>query len=365
MKLIDVDSLRGGEVLAQDVFCKDGVMLLKKSTRIRHAFKQNLLERNIQNVYITEGAIEPEKPTALISDKTRLLICDELKKQFTLVKDKITINAEVINEIGIILLKELPNTQAAYDILDIHSNDMSTYEHSITVAILSALVCRKLNLDSDLTHQITVGALLHDVGKIIIPNEILNKPSKLDNSEFEIIKTHPTLGYQMIKDYSELNPISKLIVLCHHEREDGSGYPLGKSDDLHIGPKIVGACDILDALITNRAYRHAIPLNQALLMLRGEKISNKVRKAIEDLLEFHPIDSIVLLNTGDIAVVESNHSTNIKCPRVRTIYNLKDSSYISKKIDLSSTPQITIIKKLDLNEVLNKIIKNQPLSFNT
>lgn len=362
---VDVHSLCGGEVLAQDVICTDGVLLLKKCTRIRQAFVNKLVERNVQKVFISENVIEPDTPSPIISNQTRKLIGEELQKQFILVKDKVTIDADVFNEISAILLEEIPNSKVAYDILDIHVNDSSTYEHCITVAIFSALVAQRLNLPYDIMHQITVGALLHDVGKIIIPNDILNKPSRLTDTEFEVVKTHTTLGYQMIKDHSELTPISKLIVLCHHEREDGSGYPLGRAEDLHIGAKIVAACDIFDALITDRVYRRAIPLNQALLILRGEKISSEVRKSLEDLLEFHPIDSFVLLNTGEIAVVESNHTTNIRRPKVRTIYNLKNESYISKKIDLSVAQDINIIKKLDINEALNKILKNQPFNVAT
>lgn len=364
MKLVNVDSLKGGEVLAKDVFCEDGVMLLKQSTRIRQAFKNQLLERNIQEVFISDDMTDSTPPTPLVSERTRALICSELKKQFEIVKNKVLIDATVLNEITAMLLKEIPVTPAAYDILDIHINDESTYQHSITVSILSALVCRNLKLPADLTHEITVGALMHDVGKMIIPNDILNKPSRLSNNEYEIIKSHTSLGYQMIKDYPDFSLITKLVVLCHHEREDGSGYPLGKSHDLHIGPKIVAACDILDALITDRAYRKAVPLNQALMMLRGEKISSDVRKSLENLLEFYPVDSMVLLNTGEIAIVESNQSTNIKCPKVRTVYNLKDTSYISKRIDLTLSPETTIVRKLDINETLNKIIKNEPFLIN-
>jgi HD-GYP domain-containing protein (c-di-GMP phosphodiesterase class II) len=174
------------------------------------------------------------------------------------------------------------------------------------------------------------------------------------------MKTHSTLGYQMIKEYEDISPTSKLIVLNHHEREDGSGYPSGNGANLHIGAKIVGACDILEALITERPYRRAVSLEQALLILRSERISIEVRVALEQLLEFYPIDTIVLLNTSEIGIVESTHSGDIKRPVVKTIYSLKNNDYISNKVDLISQPDTYIIKKLDINDTIRKILSNQP-----
>lgn len=360
MKYTTVSSLSGREILARDVLCEDGSVLLKKSTRMREVFKKQLLANNIEKVYIEDGLKVPENPTQIVSHETGVLLSNELKKQFEVVRNKISIGPELLDDVSNILLEDVPTTPAAYDILDIRVNDAVTYEHSISVAILAALVCKKLSLPHRLSSEITIGALLHDVGKMIIPRTIVNKQSKLTDEEYDIMKTHPTLGYQMIKDYEDISSTSKLIVLNHHEREDGSGYPSGNGSNLHIGAKIVGACDILEALITERPYRRAIPLEQALLILRSERISDEVRIAIEQLLEFYPIDSIVLLSTGEVAIVESTHSKDIKRPVVKTIYDLKANGYVSEKINLMTTPNVSITKKLDVNDTIRKILSNQP-----
>ena len=360
MKFTTVNSLSGREILARDVLNEDGSILLKKSTRMREAFKKHLLDNHIEKIYIEDGLKVPENPTQIVSHETKVLLENELKNQFEVVKDKIGLDTKLLDDISSIILEEVPTTPAAYDILDIRINDPLTYEHSISVAILTALVCQKLNLPHHLSSEITIGALLHDVGKMIIPSEIVNKQSKLTDEEYQIIKKHPSLGYQMIKDYEDISATSKLIVLNHHEREDGSGYPSGNGANLHIGAKIVGACDILEALITERPYRRAIPLEQALLILRGEKIADEVRIAIEQLLEFYPIDTIVLLSTSQIAIVESTHSQNIKRPIVKTIYCLKANGYVSNKIDLMASQEVSIIRKLDINDTIRKILMNQP-----
>ncbi len=360
MKFTTVSSLSGREILARDVLYKDGTVLLKKSTRMREAFKQQLLVNGIEKIYIEDGMKDPHTPTQIVSHETRLLLSNELKKQFDIVRNKISVNPEILNDISNILLEDVPTTPAAYDLLDIRVNDTITYEHSICVAILTALVCKQLNLSHTLSSEITIGALLHDIGKMIIPRDIVNKQSKLTDEEYQIMKDHPTLGYQMIKDYDDISNTSKLIVLNHHEREDGSGYPSGNGAALHIGAKIVGACDILEALITERPYRRAVSLEQALLILRSEKIADEVRIALEQLLEFYPIDTIVLLNTSDIAIVEATHSNDIKRPIVKTIYSLTKNDYVSEKIDLVSCPEVKVVKKLDLNDTIRKVLANQP-----
>ncbi len=360
MKFTTVTSLSGREILARDVLSKDGHILLKKSTRMREAFKQQLLANDIEKIYIEDGMKDPHSPTPIVSHETKVLLGNELKKQFDVVRNKIAIHPSMLDDISNILLDEIPTKPAAYDILDIRVNDMVTYEHSISVAILAALLCKKFNLSHDLSRDITIGALLHDIGKMIIPNEIVNKQSKLTDEEYTVMKTHSTLGYQIIKDYDDISSLSKLIVLSHHEREDGSGYPSGNGADLHLGIKIVGACDILEALITERPYRRAIPLEQALFILRSEKISIEVRTALEQLLEFYPVDTIVLLNTNDIAIVESTHSNNIKRPIVKTIYSLNKNDYVSCQIDLIDHAQVSIVRKLDINDTIRKILSNQP-----
>jgi len=301
-----------------------------------------------------------EIPTQIISNKIKILLENELKKQFEVIQNKMAITPEMIDDISSILLDEIPTTPAAYDLLDIRINDSITYEHSISVAILTALVCKKLDLPHTLSSEITIGALLHDIGKMIIPREIVNKQSKLTDKEYSIMKTHSTLGYQMVKDYEDISSTSKLIVLNHHKREDGLGYPSGNSAELSIGAKIVRACDILEALITERPYRRAIPLEQALLILRSEMISDEVRLALEQLLEFYPLDTIVLLNTGEIAIVVSTHAQDIKHPIVKTIYDLKANGYVSNKIDLFVHPKINVVRKLDINDTIRKILSNQP-----
>ncbi|MCL2350709.1 MAG: HD-GYP domain-containing protein [Defluviitaleaceae bacterium] len=133
--------------------------------------------------------------------------------------------------------------------------DDHTFVHSNNVSILANTFGRWLKLSEDELKMLTVAGLLHDLGKLDIPKHILNKPGKLDEQEFEIIKSHPMLGYEKVKDQDLPEEVKKAI-LMHHERIDGSGYPNGLSgDEIHKFAKIIAICDIYDAMCSKRPHR--------------------------------------------------------------------------------------------------------------
>ncbi|MFN3699611.1 MAG: HD-GYP domain-containing protein, partial [Dictyoglomus sp.] len=140
---------------------------------------------------------------------------------------------------------------------------------------------RKLRLSSDEIESIKIGALLHDIGKIAIPGEILNKPGKLNNIEMEIVKTHPLIGYDMLKNIDFASEVLR-IVLQHHERLDGSGYPEGlKNGEIDFLARIVAVADVVEAMISHRPYRPPLGVEKAL----EEIEKNKGIKYDEDVVD--------------------------------------------------------------------------------
>ncbi|HOP10167.1 MAG TPA: HD domain-containing protein [Oscillospiraceae bacterium] len=158
--------------------------------------------------------------------------------------------------------------------------------HSVNVAILSFIITRCLSLEEHKIQNIITGALLHDVGKMVIPGHILQKPAALDQEEMALIYRHSLSGYHMIFD-SDISPESKFIVLQHHERLDGSGYPEGlKGDDISEGAKIVMVADSLDAMTSYRPYKTAQSMPKALESIRkdGDKYDQTIIAALRQLL---------------------------------------------------------------------------------
>lgn len=160
--------------------------------------------------------------------------------------------------------------------------DKYTLEHSKDVLKLAYLLGRAAEVANEDMDHLLLGAIFHDVGKQFIPQEILCKPGKLTHQEFEVVKEHPKLGYDFMQKNSKLPEPALNIILEHHERIDGTGYPNNiKGKELSYMSKIVSVCDVYSALITDRAYRPAMSTKKALVILDSAKGSQLDSNLVE------------------------------------------------------------------------------------
>jgi len=151
------------------------------------------------------------------------------------------------------------------------AKDASTEEHTRRVATLAVEIGEQMNLSRTRLRSLAIGGLLHDIGKLSIPDAILQKPGSLDDDEFTVIKTHPERGRELLEDLGGFDESVTRLVLDHHERLDGRGYPRGlEAEDLDLATRILAVCDVYDALVSPRVYRDAWPVEKALAHLRGE-----------------------------------------------------------------------------------------------
>ncbi|AEA34167.1 HD domain-containing phosphohydrolase [Hippea maritima] len=165
------------------------------------------------------------------------------------------------------------------------AKDIYTRGHSEHVATYSKLIARKLGLDMYQQEMMYNAGLLHDIGKIGIPDAILLKPSKLTPFEFEIMKYHPVISYEIVKNVPKFKGIAKCI-RHHHEKMDGSGYPDGlKEPQIELGARILTIADIFDALTTDRPYRKALTPEKAIEILKKEKVDQNILSKVEDVLK--------------------------------------------------------------------------------
>lgn len=159
--------------------------------------------------------------------------------------------------------------------------DPHTINHGLNVGNLAVKIGEKLNLDKERLEFLYIASILHDIGKIVVPTEILNKPSKLTSVEYEIVKTHPKIAYDYLKDIKLPLPIGE-IVLQHHERENGSGYPNGlKKDEILLEAKIIGLAEVVHAMCSFKPYRPAYKLEEALNYIKKES-GNLFNKEVVD-----------------------------------------------------------------------------------
>ena len=151
----------------------------------------------------------------------------------------------------------------------IHQHDVDTAKHSYNVANIAVRFARKLNLSSQMIKDISVAALLHDIGKIKIPRQILNKPEKLTKSEFEIMQRHSQYGFVILNKIGPLQDIAE-AVCCHHEKFDGNGYPSGKAgDQIPLMAQILSITDVYEALTSDRTYRKAMTQKEAFQVINS------------------------------------------------------------------------------------------------
>jgi putative nucleotidyltransferase with HDIG domain len=142
--------------------------------------------------------------------------------------------------------------------------DPYTAGHQQRVARLACAIAREMGLSEEQVDGIFMAALIHDIGKIYVPAEILNRPSKLNETEMDLVKTHPSIGYDIVKEIDFAQPVDRIIAQ-HHERIDGSGYPDGiNSGDIILEARILAVADVVEAMASHRPYRPALSIDDAL-----------------------------------------------------------------------------------------------------
>jgi putative nucleotidyltransferase with HDIG domain len=157
------------------------------------------------------------------------------------------------------------STVVALEVTRLKSKDQTTYVHSLAVSGMMTLLARSLEMDEQTTGILGVAGVLHDIGKLLIPNEILTKPGKLTDQERLVIRNHPEAGYRLLQTYPDLPPVVLDICRLHHEALDGSGYPLGlKQKDLSVPVRLSTVCDVFEALTSVRPYKRPWTSTEAL-----------------------------------------------------------------------------------------------------
>lgn len=261
------------------------------------------------------------------------------------------------------------NPDALACIINIREKDEYLLEHSTAVSILMSIFCRYMEVDLETTKVLSIGAFLHDVGKIKIPDKILNKPGKLAENEFEIMKTHVLHSVNIINKIPEISKLSLEVAALHHEKLDSSGYPMGLTGDkISQYGRMITICDIFDALTANRVYRDGMAQVKAFAILRNMSeqrlLDNDLVIRFIKCMGVYPVGSLVKLESNQLAVVESRNLDDPIRPKVKAFYSLSQNHFVAAKdIDLSNEDQENIEKgvraddfDLDMNKILEFLI---------
>jgi HD-GYP domain-containing protein (c-di-GMP phosphodiesterase class II) len=234
----------------------------------------------------------------------------------------------------------LRNPGALLGMLRIKNKDDYTFLHSVSVCTLLVAFCRSRQMDAHTTYQAGLGGLLHDTGKALIPDHILNKPGRLTDEEFDIVRKHPRDGYDILRKCDDIGPIPLDITLHHHERRDGSGYPdrQGEADISELA-QMAAIVDVYDAITADRCYHKGISAAQALRQIHewskfhfNPQFSQEFMRCVG----IYPVGTLVMLESGRLGVVAEAHATNLLAPKVNVFFDSKRNVYIKPlEVDLS------------------------------
>ncbi|MAG77371.1 MAG: phosphohydrolase [Colwelliaceae bacterium] len=256
------------------------------------------------------------------------------------------------------------NPDALACVLNIRIKGQYLLEHSVSVSVLVAIFARHLAIEKRIAKDISLGAFLHDVGKIKIPDEILNKPYKLTEDEFEIMKTHVEHSIDIIRQIPNISELALEVAAMHHEKLDGSGYPYQLAHgEISLYGRMIAICDIFDALTADRVYKQGYSHVKAFNILRKLASQGVLDARLVDefirCMGVYPVGSLVELSSHRLAIVEGRTKDPIR-PKVRSFYNIDYRHYtMAEDIDLSSAKE-NIVKSVradDYNLEMNKIVE--------
>ena len=215
------------------------------------------------------------------------------------------------------------NRTALIALTALKSYDNYTFTHMVNVSILTMSQARALGMDGQPLRELGLAALMHDIGKVRTPTEILNKPEKLTDAEFEIMRMHVVDGAEILRRTPEMPPVAPVVAFEHHLRIDGTGYPFGvKRTALNIGTQLCGIADVYDAMRSQRAYQQAFPSDRILEVLKrndGHQFDQNLVRRFTQLLGIYPPGNLVRLDEGSIAVVLAVHAPDPYKPRVKIV----------------------------------------------
>ena len=356
MRLISINILKSGMKIGRTIYNEAGHPLLKADAIVSDRIIERLKQLNIRYVYIDDlisSGIEVEES---VPTEKRMKIVNQITDSFHKIKGLNFQDASLVLDkqskvIGVIvddLLDSILNSEEILTVLtDAFLYDEYLYQHSFQVTLYSLAIAKELGYSSNDLRNIGIGAMLHDVGKLMVPTSILLKPGRLSDEEYETMKHHTTYGFEILRN---LHTISLLVAHCafqHHERLDGSGYPRGLVDyEIHPYAKVIAVADVFDAVTSNRVYREKMLPSQGICIIdagSGTLYDAKVVEALKRSVVHYPNGTIVMLSDGRRGVVAKQNITDSSRPIIRIF---EENQILLKATYILNLMEVTNLKIL-------------------
>ena len=358
------NQLKTGMVTAQSIFNKKGAAFLVRGTPLTDRYIYRLRQLSVPELHVTSlsSNFQLQPPPDIIKEHTRVQAVENVAETFRQAEMHGQFNMSLMEQCADLLVRDIMSKKKnLVQITDIRLHDSYTFSHSVNVAVLAAMLGNLCGYSKSKLQAITLGGLLHDIGKLAVPASILNKPGALTADEFKIIRRHPSEGRRLLKELkSPIASILAIIAVQHHEHIDGSGYPYhihGKS--IHPYSRITAIADVYDALTSVRPYKRAYKPNVVYQMMMhnspGHFDMDRLRLFFENVA-IYPVGTVMKTNLG-YAIVKKVIFGHTLAPVVIAFAD-KNSGRLLKKpfgINLAHCRRDAIHYVMDDVELLNFI----------
>lgn len=358
MRPIALPQVASGMILAQSLYNADGQLLLAEGVEITERYLSALHDWDVQMIYVRDARIPEVKPNEVVSQQIRAQATRKIQEFFGQMPSESTVIARGGLDLGMVLqiAKDLVDAildarNLSIQLIDLKRHDDYTFSHSVNVCVLGTILGLRLGFTEGALRDLATGLLLHDLGNLMVPSQVLAKPGKLTEDEFRQMSEHARAGFELLKPL-ELSAHAKIVALQHHEKFDGTGYPKGlKGRDIHINGQIGAIADVYDSLTSDRIYRKRFLPHEAIEYLLGSADRHFSMELVQLFVENiapYPPGTVVKLSTGEVALVVKVDMALPARPVVRIV---QDSSGRALKrasdLDLAKENAITVGKVLE------------------
>ncbi len=324
MRFVPTYCLRDGMILGDNLYNNLGDLMLAQGTVLTGEFVKAIERLQYNGVYIDDDISKDIQIISVINDNVRAQTLKGIKNVFIHCEKGQDVKLDINNakkQIEMIVDQIFSNRDLMVNMIDMKVFDDYTYYHSVSVAVLSIVLGVALDMEREELLNLGFSALFHDIGKVFVNKDVLNKEGKLTPSEFEEIKSHSELGYNHIKSGYPISSASFMGILDHHEKYEGGGYPNNlQGDKISWYGRIIAVADVYDALTSDRPYRKALLPSDAMEYIMGSTMTMFDPKVVEVFVKKiapYPIGTCVKLSNGSTGIVLENFENLCMRPRVR------------------------------------------------
>lgn len=355
MRYVPISCLREKMVLAKNIIGANNELLLACDQKLTEKYINVIKKLGYQGVYIKDELSDDIEIENVIKDELRQKTVTTIKNVFIHAESGDIKSAEKSFDESRELVSDmvdeiLENKQLMVNMVDLKIFNDYVFYHSVDVAVLAVVMGLAENFSYNGLYRLGMGGLLHDIGKIFISKDILDKAGKLTIDEMEIIKDHPVSGYEYLRKTCVLPDETYLSVLQHHERFDGTGYPYGVAGSrINKNSRIIAVADVYDAMVSDRPYRKALLPSDVVDYIdstSGELFDPAVVKTFLTKIAPYPVGTTVELSNGEKGIVLENYMGFGKRPKLRIIIGNKDYKEVVLKDD-EEYRNVRIVKVAD------------------